>query len=213
MTTRQAQDITNAASAVRTAAPGAASVAASTTLAKLAGVNTKATSADAAERKINAAVSSAAKVAPKVSGPPPGTSLRALMRASGGMVPSYMSEGGSPLGSDTVPAMLTPGEFVIRRPMVNKFGTKLFEQLNNGKFPAFGNTKPMFGPKFNTPMTKDFKVGDSKTPSILSSNPVYNNMYTVSVNVKSDSNPDAIAQAVIGQIRQIDSRQIRGNRF
>jgi hypothetical protein len=136
--------------------------------------------------------------------------------------------------------MLTPGEFVIKRPMVNKFGAKLFEQLNNGRFPAFGNNKPMmnkpmfnkpmfggkpgflnkpmmnkpmFGPKLGMPTTKDIKLGESKTPSMLSSNPVYNNMYTVSVNVKSDSNPDTIAQAVIGQIRQIDSRQIRGNRF
>jgi hypothetical protein len=213
MTTKQAQAITNAASAVKTAAPGAASVSASKTLASLAGVNTKATSADAAERKINAAVSSAAKVAPKVSGPPPGTSLRALMKANGGMVRSFMSDGGPTLGSDRVPAMLTPGEFVIRRPMVNKFGTKLFEQLNNGVLPDFNSMGPMFGANLNGSIGENFSVNDSKTPSVLSSNPVYNNMYTVSVNVKSDSNPDAIAQAVIGQIRQIDSRQIRGNRF
>jgi hypothetical protein len=39
---------------------------------------------------------------------------------------------------------------------------------------------------------------------------VYN--YEVNVNVKSDANPDQIARAVMGQIKQIDGQRIRGNR-
>jgi TP901 family phage tail tape measure protein len=58
----------------------------------------------------------------------------------GGLIP-YMANGGEmalsvmpnkfrSLGSDTVPAMLTPGEFVIRRPAVNKIGIDKLEKLN-----------------------------------------------------------------------------------
>ena len=40
---------------------------------------------------------------------------------------------------------------------------------------------------------------------------VYN--YSISVNVKSDSNPDEIAKTVIAQIKGIDAQKIRGNRL
>jgi TP901 family phage tail tape measure protein len=168
-----------------------------------------AAAAAAAAKKAAAAAAKAAKNAAaanakKGTGSP-------TFKASGGEIMSFMSNGGSPLGSDTVPAMLTPGEFVIRRPMVNKFGTKFFENLNNGTFPGLG--KPMFGPKFNVPRTKEISRKESADSATLMTNPVYNNMYTVNVNVRSESNPDTIARAVISQIRQIDSRQLRGNRF
>ena len=47
----------------------------------------------------------------------------------------YRANGGSifkPKGTDTVPAMLTPGEFVIRRSAVNKIGADRLAQLNRG---------------------------------------------------------------------------------
>jgi hypothetical protein len=37
--------------------------------------------------------------------------------------------------------------------------------------------------------------------------------YEINVNVQTDANADQIAKAVIGQIKQIDSQKIRGNRF
>jgi hypothetical protein len=40
---------------------------------------------------------------------------------------------------------------------------------------------------------------------------VYN--YEVNVNVQTNSDPNQIATAVIGKIRQIESQKIRGNRF
>jgi len=43
-------------------------------------------------------------------------------------------------GSDTVPAMLTPGEFVVRKSAVDKFGAGLFSQLNRGINPLAGMT-------------------------------------------------------------------------
>jgi hypothetical protein len=119
----------------------------------------------------------------KPSGPPAGTSLRALMKAGGGMIPNYLSEGGMPkmfkaIGTDTIPAMLTPGEFVVSKQAVKDFGVSNLKAINSGAY-----------------------NGDS----------VYN--YEVSVNVKSDANPDQIAKAVMSQIRQIDSQRIRSNRL
>jgi hypothetical protein len=98
----------------------------------------------------------------------------------GGMIP-YKAMGGmfKTVNTDSVPAMLSPGEFVIRRSAVERFGEKNLEKINNG-------------------------MADS-------SSSVYN--YSVNVSVKSDANPDQIAQSVMRQIKQIDSQRIRGNRF
>jgi hypothetical protein len=56
----------------------------------------------------------------------------------GGKVMSYFADGGSPLGSDTIPAMLTPGEFVIKRPAVQNFGVQNLEAINSGSNPSSG---------------------------------------------------------------------------
>ena len=131
-----------------------------------------------------------------------------VKRAMGGKIMAHYSNGGSPLGSDTVPAMLTPGEFVIRRPMVKKFGPKFFEQLNNGMIPSFNN--PNFsGTSGNYGV--DSAPVNINAPSILDNSSVYN--YNLSVNVSSVSDPNAIAQTVMGQIRRIESQRIRSNRF
>jgi hypothetical protein len=53
----------------------------------------------------------------------------------GGKVMSYFAAGGKPRGSDTIPAMLTPGEFVVKRPAVQNFGVKNLQAINSGKSP------------------------------------------------------------------------------
>ena len=63
-----------------------------------------------------------------------------LHMSSGGEVPginavfnptiNYLSGGGEPMGTDTVPAMLTPGEFVMSRGAVQKYGVKTLEEMN-----------------------------------------------------------------------------------
>jgi hypothetical protein len=100
--------------------------------------------------------------------------------SSGGLVPKYFAAGGYARGTDTIPAMLTPGEFVMSRYAVNSHGVDTLKAMNSGS---------------------QTSTGDS----------VYN--YNLSVNVKSDANPDDIARTVMTQIRQIDSQRIRGNRF
>jgi hypothetical protein len=57
----------------------------------------------------------------------------------GGVV-SYLARGGSSRGSDTVPAMLTPGEFVMNKDSVSKYGTSFMEKMNKGGVvPGFAN--------------------------------------------------------------------------
>jgi TP901 family phage tail tape measure protein len=99
--------------------------------------------------------------------------------AVGGMIP-YKAMGGmfKSINTDSVPAMLTPGEFVVRRHAVNSFGVDNLKKINSGTY-----------------------SGDS----------VYN--YAVNVSVKSDANPEQIAQAVMGRIRHIDSQRIRGGKL
>mgnify|MGYP000409484212 CR=1 FL=1 len=95
--------------------------------------------------------------------------------SSGGMVPKYFAAGGFARGADTVPAMLTPGEFIMSKYAVNQHGVENLKAMNNGE-----------------------SVGGS----------VYT--YNLSVNVKSDANPNEIARTVMTQIKQIDSQRLRG---
>jgi TP901 family phage tail tape measure protein len=96
---------------------------------------------------------------------------------SGGIVPKYFASGGYARGADTIPAMLTPGEFIMSKYAVNQHGLENLQAMNNGETP-----------------------GGS----------VYT--YNLSVNVKSDANPNEIARTVMTQIKQIDSQRLRGIR-
>jgi hypothetical protein len=100
--------------------------------------------------------------------------------SSGGLVPKYFAAGGYARGTDTVPAMLTPGEFIMSRYAVDAHGVDTMKALNSGSKAGLGDS-------------------------------VYN--YNLSVNVKSDANPNDIARTVIAQIKQVDSQRIGGNRF
>lgn len=65
-----------------------------------------------------------------------------IYRANGGETVHFV-----PRGTDTVPAMLTPGEYVVRREAVQKIGLPLLEKLNNmdiqGMFHMFMNSFAM----------------------------------------------------------------------
>jgi TP901 family phage tail tape measure protein len=109
----------------------------------------------------------------------PGGKFAMQYAAKGGLIkPKYFAMGGFARGTDTVPAMLTPGEFVMSKYAVQSYGTDKMKAINNGS-----------------------SIGES----------VYN--YSISVNVKSDANPNEIARIVMTQIKGIDSQKIRGNRF
>jgi hypothetical protein len=97
--------------------------------------------------------------------------------ATGGFVSSRFAQKEFNMGTDTVPAMLTPGEFVMNKFAVQTHGIGKMQAINSGQ-----------------------SVGDS----------VYN--YSISVNVKSESNPDEIARTVIAQIKSVEAQKIRGVR-
>ena len=121
------------------------------------------------------------------------------MMAMGGIVPKYMANGGG-IGSDTVPAMLTPGEFVMNKRATDQFGPML-SMLNESKYPS------MIGPSY----ASQGESGSNITSISDNSSNVYN--YSVGITVpQSNANPNDIARAVIGQIKYIDNQRIRGQR-
>lgn len=64
--------------------------------------------------------------------------VRAMFSASGGKV-NYLAKGGTlfhPQGTDTVPAMLTPGEWVINRRASRAFGDNFMRKINNMDIPG-----------------------------------------------------------------------------
>jgi len=55
-----------------------------------------------------------------------------LQYANGGLVPKYFAVGGYAKGTDTVPAMLTPGEFVMSKYAVQSYGVDTMKAINSG---------------------------------------------------------------------------------
>ena len=54
------------------------------------------------------------------------------------MVPKYFAAGGFSRGTDTIPAMLTPGEFVINKNAASEIGINNLNRLNSGE--SFGTS-------------------------------------------------------------------------
>jgi TP901 family phage tail tape measure protein len=136
--------------------------------------------------------------------------------AKGGMVkPTFFAAGGFAKGTDTVPAMLTPGEFVINR-KATKANKPLLESINSGSMNSLMNAK-FVKPVYNMPQRSYAEQGDSGISYSTSSktesptavdNSVYN--YSLSVNLEG-SNLDAndVANEVINKIKQVDSQRLR----
>lgn len=63
--------------------------------------------------------------------------LGGLLRSTGGIIPEYHSDGDivgvnwKPRGTDTVPTMLTPGEYVLRKKAVESLGLNFLNNLNS----------------------------------------------------------------------------------
>jgi TP901 family phage tail tape measure protein len=63
--------------------------------------------------------------------------LDALRDGGGGVPVLRFAQGGAASGTDTVPAMLTPGEFVMSRAAVAQHGVGYMKSLNRGRIPGF----------------------------------------------------------------------------
>jgi TP901 family phage tail tape measure protein len=131
--------------------------------------------------------------------------------SNGGMVPKYFATGGKAIGSDTIPAMLTPGEFVVNKGAAKAFGPML-AAMNGSKFPSMlqgGLTSPIYQTS-STSVISPSNVSNSSSVNNNSSS-VYN--YNVGINVSgSNLNPQDIARAVMTQIKGVDSQRIRTQR-
>ncbi len=101
----------------------------------------------------------------------------------------FKARGGLAKGTDVVPAMLTPGEFIMSKSTVDKYGVGMMRAMNARKFSMPTSGKPM-------------------KPMAQVTGGVYNN-YSVAVNASTNASPDEIASVVVGKIRQIESRGIR----
>jgi TP901 family phage tail tape measure protein len=131
--------------------------------------------------------------------------LLGLGMAKGGFVPQYMASGGFSIGTDTVPAMLTPGEFVVRKSVADQYGP-LLESLNSGTYKSF--EAPTYSNMNNSAVKVG--VGSSNAPSDNSSK-VYN--YNVGISVSNtNASADDIAKVVMAEIKYIDSQRLRGQR-
>jgi len=129
-----------------------------------------------------------------------GSSSGRVGRMYGGSIPKYMAFGGRAMGSDTIPAMLTPGEFVINK-AASKAYRPLLEKINESKYP---------GMLSGSGMTK-IPVNNISTSMNDNSTAVYNYNLGFSINGANGSAKD-IANAVMREIKNVDSQRIRGQR-
>jgi TP901 family phage tail tape measure protein len=139
----------------------------------------------------------------QTAGAPPKTKMyggKINPMSMGGVVPKYFASGGR-IGSDSVPTMLTPGEFVVNKAASKRFGP-LLESLNESKYPSMiGAGSAGYGAPINNVSSS---VSDNSTA-------VYN--YSLGFNVNgSNSNANDIAKAVMREIKNVDAQRIRGQR-
>ena len=115
---------------------------------------------------------------------------------------SGMASGGMVLGDgarDSIMRILSPGEYVVNRAMVNKYGAPMLDALNTGSLP-----------KYKAYSNNSFSA--SSGGSANDSSPVYNT-YSVNVNVpNANINADEVANKVLYKIKSIDSSAVRGYR-
>ena len=132
------------------------------------------------------------------------TGQAAMNKNMGGKIMKYAR--GNVVGSggmDSVPAMLTPGEYVIRKAMVDKYGTPMFDKINQGSFSM---------PSFNTGEKLTTSISGTSGPSTNVVAPMYNN-YSVNVSVSnSGASADEIANKTLMKIKQLQNTQIRSGR-
>jgi TP901 family phage tail tape measure protein len=125
--------------------------------------------------------------------------------AAGGFVPGVGM-------TDRVPALLTPGEFVVNKNAAKSFAPFL-TSLNDAKYPSMIG-RGMTSPTYNVASPSSiFAMPTSNVSASVNdnSNTVYN--YNVGITVGgTNSSPDSIAKAVLNEIKYIDSQRIRNQR-
>lgn len=122
--------------------------------------------------------------APEGAGNPDSSAYWSTRAHTGGLIGekggvSYFAEGGFAKGTDTVPAMLTPGEYVMRREAVNRLGVPFLQRLNRMDIGAAFDSimsrvyRPMVSPStaYNYYTTSNDNRKYSNTQHIHTNNP------------------------------------------
>jgi chromosome segregation ATPase len=168
-----------------------------------------------------------------------GSTERAPGMAMGGKMKKYASGAFVPgTGiTDSVPALLTPGEFVVRKSVAEVYGPML-QNLNSQIYPEMqkfamggfaaktgamtrGASMSMFPSLQNVTKIRAFPTMRGTNQQISVSSPrgssTMNNAnieynYSVNVNAQTDASADDIANAVVYKFRRMEARQVKGNR-
>jgi hypothetical protein len=134
--------------------------------------------------------------------------------------------------SDSIPAMLSNGEYVIRAAAVKALGVDKLNMLNMADKFAMGGfagkrsalLKARKSAKFNTASLSapSYGIDAAMAPAGMpgsgvsgssaptnTDNSVYN--YNINVNASTNANPDQIASVVVRQIQDLESRRVRRN--
>ena len=138
---------------------------------------------------------------------------------------AYMADGGS-VGSDTVPAMLTPGEYVVNKASSKAFAPFL-TAINESKYPSIlankiSEARPIYQipiqtslnqPSYSisTPMFNASPTNIANASYSDNSSAVYN--YSVGISVGGTSaSPETVAKAVMNEIKYLDSQRVKKQR-
>ena len=124
--------------------------------------------------------------------------------------------------TDKVNALLTPGEFVIRKSVADK-NRGFLEALNSQVFPGMGlgqgvpknNFLAGIGaPTYSVPSSGVSNIPVANTNVVSTSSPMYNSTYNVNVNVSgTNASPDDIANVVMAKLSQQNRGNLRSNRY
>jgi hypothetical protein len=112
---------------------------------------------------------------------------------------------------DKVPALLTPGEFVVRKSVADK-NRSMLNALNSQVFPGIG--KGMSAPTYSVPQSSVSNMPVNNTTLNSNSSPMYNSTYNVNVNVSgTNASPDDIANVVMAKLSQQNRGTLRSSRY
>jgi len=114
----------------------------------------------------------------------------------------FLNRGGPARGTDTVPAMLTPGEWVIRKPAVDHFGAGLLSAINSMRIPREALARLVAPPARPRYFADGGPVKFNGGPRNASrSDPVNSQPVTVNIYTTEKLTPEAVRRNVIPVLR------------
>lgn len=127
----------------------------------------------------------------------------ASIKGPNGLIPFKFANGGPIYGagtkmSDSIPAMLSNGEYVVKASSVDKYGVPFMDSLNAGRFMAGGMASSI------KKYADGGYVGSYGSSNYNDSN---SSMYNITVNAGSVSDPDKLAEIIVSKINFENSRR------